>query len=431
MRSDRLPARAFALATFALAALPPAPRAQDPAPAAAPAAAARIPWEGDFDAALARAQKEGKPVFVAFLMDDEPANDQTIEKNYTDADIVKLAGKCVCLPCCIGEHKGDDGMCKKFKGITCAQHQELEKKARARWLIGTEVCAPQHVFCDPKGEVLLRKVYFTGIEAMKKAFAMVLADCHDPDAEAVLAAEKAKVDGWMKDTDSNNLEVREAAVRNLAASDDPRALPHLVKLTKPDLDDATRQAAIQALARKGNYLAITPLTELLGDKKAPIVMRVASALETIQMPDATPPVLAVLKKEKRDRVRGFLLRAAAHSTPENAEVREVTIKSLKGASAQLEPCVLIALGYLNPHDTVVAAVKPLLGDKTVDTRGLAVWVLGCQRTPECKELLKKLLEKEKTPEVQAMAASAQKRCNGEKVEGYETAYYRFFTSSDY
>src|SRR5712675_2089228 len=58
-------------------------------------AAPRIAWESDFDAALQRAQKESKPLLVAFLKDNEPANDETINQHYADPEIVKLSGKFV------------------------------------------------------------------------------------------------------------------------------------------------------------------------------------------------------------------------------------------------------------------------------------------------------------------------------------------------
>ncbi|MEO6597124.1 MAG: HEAT repeat domain-containing protein [Planctomycetota bacterium] len=391
---------------------------------------------------MKRAESEGKPLFVAFLMDNEPANDQTVKEHYTDPQIVKLLGNFVCLIACIGEHKGDEAGCAKFRGIQCAHHQAIEKKARDRWLVGDLVCTPQHVFCDAKGNVLRRKVYLISKATLAKCLLMTLDDCgidtkglqvdFGKDSEGGLVdSERASVTSWLEDLDSRNLEVRETALRGLGSAEDPRAMPAVLKMCAAKNDDATRLAAIGALGRKGNYLAVEPLTALLGDKSAPILVRVAGALETIEMPVAVPALLAAIKKEKRDRVLGPLLRAAAGSQPGNADTRDVCLKNLKSASARLTAHVLVALGHLDTHDKIVAAMVPQLASKNQNTRGLAVWVLGSQRTSASTKALQQLQEDEKTPEVQKVLGPAVRRSRGETVEGYASMYWTFFTDYAY
>ncbi len=422
--------RVSPLVAFSLFAI--AATAQTNPGAAPPPATPKIAWETDFDRAMQRAKEEHKPVFVAFLMDDEPANDETIAKHYTDKRIVELSGKFVCLACCIGQHEEKDGSCTKFPGTTCAQHQAIEKKARARWLTGEDVCTPQHVFCDTAGNVVARKVYLIPKDGLEKCMVHTLdAVTKDPDARAVVAAERARVDKWLKDIESRNVEVREAAMRELVLTEDNRAIPAILRIAKAGSDETLRVGAINSLARKGNVPAVRPLAGLLGDGKAQILIAVARALETIQLPDATADLLASLKKEKRDRVRGFLLRAAARSSPTNAAVREACLKALAGASAQLEPCVLLALGRLSPHSTIVAAVRSRLSDKNQNIRGLSIWVLGAQALPECTDPLQELLRTEKTPEVVKIATSALSKCRREKVENYDNLFTTFFSDSDY
>jgi HEAT repeat protein len=416
----------FAAALPAAAQTPPAPA---DAPAAKPAA--RILWETDFDKALERAATDKKPLFVAFLMDNEPANDQTIKEHYTDAEIIDLTNRFVCLVCCIGEHKSEDGGCAKFPGITCAQHQAIEKKARARWLVGDEVCCPQHVFCNSKGEVVMRRVYLIPKDTLAKCLAMTLkatgGNTEGLRPGALVDEEKMKVDGWIKDLDSNNLEVREAALRGLGSADDSRALPAVLRQCDASRDDATRMAAIGALARKGHFEAVKPLTALLKDKSAQILISVAQSLATIQMPEAVPDLLAAAKKEDRDRVLGVMLRAAARSQGSNAEVRELCLRTLKNAKAQLKGHVMVALGYLDTDKKIVDAMLPLMQNRNQNTRGLATWVLGGQRTPESTKALAELQRTEKTPEVTKLLASAVKHNRGEVVEGYDSLYYQFLS----
>jgi len=405
-----------------------------------PAAAASIRWEQDYDTAIARAAAEKRPMFVAFLMDDEPANDQTVKEHYQDPQIVKLLENFVCLVGCVGEHPGTEPGCKKFPGLECQHHQAIEKKARQRWLVGDLVCTPQHVFCDPQGNVVRRKVYLIGKATLAKCLLMTLDDCGvdtgrmkvdfgKAGEDALPDTERASVTAWLTDLDSRNLQVREAALRGLGQAEDIRALPAVLKCCDARNDDATRLAAIGALGRKGNYRAVEPLTALLKDKNAAILGEVAKALDTIQMPDAVPPLLKSIKTEKRDRVLGVLLRAAAHSQPGNVEVRGICLKLLKGASAQLRASVLVALGRLDPDEKILAAVSPLLDSRNQNTRGLAVWVLGNQCCAAANEALTKLQNEEKTPEVQKLLGSAIRRARGEVVEGYDSQYSTFF--SDY
>jgi hypothetical protein len=419
------------LAATALAMPRAAPAQTPPSPAPAAAApAAGIRWERDFDQALARAQAEKKPLFVAFLMDDEPANDQTIKEHYTDAQIVELTGRFVCLVCCIGEHPGDDG-CKKFPGVTCAQHQAIEKKARTRWLVGDTVCAPQHVFCDSKGDVVLRRIYLISKETLAKSLVLALTRTGSdvsglsPQTLALADADRVQVDKWLKDLDGPNLELKETALRGLAYADDVRALPAVLQRCGRDQDDTVRVAAIDALARKGNYQAVGTLVKMLDEPKAPILVRIASTLDTIEMPEAGPALLAASKKERRDRVLGVLLRATANVQRASPDVRELCLKTLKNASTQLKAHTIVALGRLEPNPKITQVLTPFLDSRNQNLRGLAAWALGNQRTPEARKALDALHQDEKTPEVRQLLDAATKRCRGEVVEGYESRYSTF------
>jgi HEAT repeat protein len=401
-----------------------------PSPAPAAPARATIRWERDFDAALARAQAEKKPLFVAFLMDDEPANDETIQQHYTDPQIVELTARFVCLVCNIGEHRCDEG-CKKFPGITCAQHQAIEKKARQRWLVGDLVCTPQHVFCDCKGEVVLRRVYLIPKEALAKSLVVALTrtgsdvDGLSREVLALADADRAQVDTWLKDLDGPNLELKEAALRGLAYADDLRALPAVLQRCGRDSDEAVRLAAIGALARKGNYQAVGTLVKLLDEPKAPVLIRIASTLDTIEMPEAGAALLATAKKEKRDRVLGVMLRALANVQRSNADVRELCLKTMKTASTQLKAHTIVALGRLDPDPKIAQALLAQLDSRNQNMRGLSVWALGNQRTPQAQKALEGLQKQEKTPEVRQLLDAALKRCRGEVVEGYESKYSTF------
>lgn len=435
----------FLAATIGVAAqsgTPSAPPAK-PAPADATATAAPgIAWEHDFDAAMQKAVTEKKPVFVAFLMDDEPANDETIKDHYKDPQIQKLLAKFVCLCGCIGDHPSTEAGCAKFPGLSCQHHQAIEKKARARWLDSDLVTTPQHVFCDPEGKPLRRKVYLISKATLAKCLLLTLQDCMidtsglkvdfgKDGGEDMLEKERANVAKWLADLEGRNLELKEDALRGLANAEDPRAMPAVLQRLGPKFEDMTRLAAIGAVGRKGNYQAVAPLLQLLGESKAPILAKVACALESIQLPEAAPALLAAAKKEKRDRVLGPLLRAAARSQPGNPEIRELCLKHVKSASAQLTGSVLVALGRLDAHEKIGAALVAQLASKNVNTRGLAIWGLGRQRSPAANKALVQAQQGEKAPELLKILDQAVRHGRGDVVENYDTAYSTFFWGSDY
>jgi HEAT repeat protein len=388
-----------------------------------------VAWEADFDQALARAKNEGKPLLFAFLMDDEPANDETARTIYTDPAFVELSRRWICVPCSAGSKRGADGNSASFAGVTVASQQANEKKARARYMKSDLVCTPQHVFCDHKGVEITRKVYLHSGSELCKAMRLVLAGSTkelDAETQRVAQEESTRIDKLLKDAESGNLEVRDAALGELGSSEDPRALPAVMQRTKAGNDEAARLAAIKALARKGNHKAVAVLVPLLADQKAPVVIQSAQALGAIQLPDAVPALLDLLKKQKPDRVRNTVLRAAARCNPESKKTLEAALAALKNSSTQMHAASIVALGHLRPDAKSVAALRPFLGDKNLSLRGLAVWALGNHGDAATAGQLEAMLRDEKSPEVRAVAERAIQRCRGTKSEDYEGLYAQFF-----
>ncbi|HLQ38018.1 MAG TPA: HEAT repeat domain-containing protein, partial [Planctomycetota bacterium] len=286
-----------------------------------------IAWETSFDGALAKAKKENKPILIAFIMDGEPANDEVVQQHYTDAEVVKLSSQMVCLLGNIGSHGTD--ACAKFGGVTCEQHQDVEKKARAAYLKTDVVRAPQHVFCDKNGVELFRKVYLIAKQELRKAMAVAIAGASPAMAVDEATAERTRVDKLLKDADSHNAEVRDAAFSALATADDARALPALLDKARSGNDETSRCTAIKALGQKGNHAAIKPLLGFVGDKSTRVALFAVIALDQIRLPDPVPELLAQLKKEKDTRLRGRELCAVARCLPESVEVQKVCLAALQ------------------------------------------------------------------------------------------------------
>ena len=391
-----------------------------------------IAWEGDYDAALEKAKKEGKPLFVSFTMDNEVANDETWQRIYPDPTIVSLSRKMVCLVGNINDHSPPGTPCTKFPAVTCEQHKEVEKKIRKAYITTDLVIAPQHVFCNPSGVEMFRKVWQISKDELRKAMAIAISgqSTTPPGADSsetheIATAERARVDELLKAADSNNAEVRDPAFRELASADDLRAIPALLAKAKAGNDNSVRFSAIYALGVKGNYAAVKPLLGFLNERDTKISIYALNSLMQIELPDPVPDLLKLLARERNDRVRGYALRAVAKCHPGNPDVLKACLQALKGSSAQLEGPVLLALLSLKPDPKITAAVKPLLSAKVSNTRALAALVLGKQRDPSLLAILEKMVTDDKAEEVREIAPRAAAYCRGEEVPSYDMLGGRF------
>jgi len=386
-----------------------------------------IAWQATFEGALEKAKTEGRPLFVAFIMDDEPGNDAVLAEHFKDPEIVKLSTRMVCVVGNTGTHGA--GVCSKFGCLTCEQHQTAEKRARGRYLKTDVVRAPQFVFCDSNGSELFRKVYLIPKKELKKAMAIALSGAV-PEPGGELAAERARVDQWIKDADSKNAETRDAAFAMLATATDPRAIPALMEKAKPSNNDTVRCAAIKALGVKGNHAAVAPLTAFLTDKNTRVCLCTLIALGEIQLPDPAPAILKAIEKEKNTRIKARGLRSVAKIHPESAEVQKHCLAALKGGSAQLQECALMAIYHLPPDPRTVAALRPLLTANKESMRALAAWILGKQDDATLVPILEKMATADKSPDVRSLARKAVTLCQGQVVANYENLSGPFFFDDD-
>lgn len=117
-----------------------------------------ILWDASFDAALAKAKAENKPIFIAVNMDGEPVCEELVKRHYCDERIVKLSGSMVNLFASKFSHKGGDKACARAGNIPCRSHQQVERDVRRdvfKIAPGEPVNAPNHIWLGPDGTVLL------------------------------------------------------------------------------------------------------------------------------------------------------------------------------------------------------------------------------------------------------------------------------------
>ena len=87
-----------------------------------------IPWEADWAAARDRARTENRVVFLAVNMDGERANDRLAKEVYREKAVVALAERTVPLVASAFAH--GRGVCPRFGGLRCAEHQQVDIRAR-------------------------------------------------------------------------------------------------------------------------------------------------------------------------------------------------------------------------------------------------------------------------------------------------------------
>ncbi|MEE8467537.1 MAG: hypothetical protein V3T22_03735, partial [Planctomycetota bacterium] len=117
-----------------------------------------IDWSPTFEAALERAANEARVIFVAVHLPGERANERMAKNVYTDKRITKLAERTVNLIAVSMEQYGKRGARIDFGDLDEDQLRRLEIEIRGKILKPDAegfVVAPQHVFLDPQGTVLL------------------------------------------------------------------------------------------------------------------------------------------------------------------------------------------------------------------------------------------------------------------------------------
>jgi len=120
-----------------------------------------VHWEKGLEAGLARAAREGRPIFIAVnALETERANQMLAGQQYRSKTWGQATRGYVCLVCNPNDHReGGKGPCARYPGGDCETH-----KATLTWFLqrfGQDLISPQHVILGPDGEVAYRKEYFT------------------------------------------------------------------------------------------------------------------------------------------------------------------------------------------------------------------------------------------------------------------------------
>ena len=344
-------------------------------------AAFQIPWEADLDAALERAAAESKVVFVAINMDGETANDRMAKKTYHDRLLEPYLGACVAVAASKYDH-GGASECPRFGVIPCAAHQKADIQVRTR-LLGagpdTSVVAPQHLWLDPEGKVLLSVPYVVSTDELiwctVTAWQKYDAERAPRMPAGVRPPRRLVMDG-VAPTGGGEIqplsrEELAALIRQAVAGG--RGNPRgnlLVRMVATDDEDAIEfvttqlrsgggrrggggtELKIQVLEAVGRYSPgswwVLP-AEYASDAEPTVRSAAAAALEQLGEPRSLAVIKKQLGKEREAGLRRDWIRALAAAGAGNSGAQAVVLRT---ASRDKDPLVranaVLALGFMEP-----------------------------------------------------------------------------------
>ncbi|MBI4879223.1 MAG: HEAT repeat domain-containing protein [Planctomycetes bacterium] len=373
-----------------------------------------VSWERDYKAAFEKAVERNVPVFLAFNMDGEGANDSTARSIYQDPEFVERSRDFVCLIASSAKHEARaetvDGaerqVCARFGSVTCEEHLKVEIRASEEFIGRDTVIAPQHLLITPSRRLLARKAYQASKDDLFKMMTL---------AEKELArlagnedqVEAARLRELKELALERNSERRGAAIVELGRMSNLEAHEMLFSLTDAENMDATRMEAIDALAVKGNYDALPVLSALLKDKSSMIVKHAIVALEKLELPIAVPDLMKLWKKNSKSTIAKEIPRAIARCAPDDPEVRESIYKAAKASQdSAVEESAIVAMAALKLDEEGIEILADKLKARSGNTRGLATWALGSSKLKEAAPILEKAKESETNANVRECMEAA-------------------------
>ncbi|MBL8732006.1 MAG: hypothetical protein JNN13_06525 [Planctomycetes bacterium] len=133
---------------------------QQPPPAATPAPPPQIEWQRTLADALAVQKESGQPLLVVANMDGETFNDAFARRVYHDPAFIEATRGYVCVLASMDDHgdrdydeHGERVDCKRFPGLLCSEHKNIEPLLFARFFRGTRN-APRHIGVAADGKFL-------------------------------------------------------------------------------------------------------------------------------------------------------------------------------------------------------------------------------------------------------------------------------------
>jgi hypothetical protein len=353
-------------------------------PAAAQDAAEPSPfidWQGDWDAALAQAQEQNKPIMVAFILRGESANEEVCRRHFKSPRIVEESRRFVCMLAAGGDARPDDQ--------AAPSNPALEMRARTELMSSPTVSCPQFIFLMPDGKTtLVRHVWMLPEQELLKKMRLAYGFFDPERAGPEVRNHRDQVERLLEEAAGNNQDERRVALKTLARTDDPRVIEFLIKQTGPSSESTRRLEAIYFMRDKNNAKAIDCLHGLLNHRDTNTRFYAAIALEGIGMVESTPHLVHALKREGKERVRTHLVRAVASCAGDKGELKEAVLKLLKSTGKLDKIAALYVATACEPDDELKKAIVRAAGHSSANVRSAAYYAIGTLKIEEARKRLK-------------------------------------------
>jgi len=402
-----VPSRAAAQGTDPQAPPPPKPIA------AASLADTQIEWVASFPEALRLARETKKPIFVAFNMDAEVANDAMVKDVYRDRKFVERSRSFVCVIASIFKHDEPAGAagnpeCSRFGRISCAQHKDCEIRAREALLGGTDVIAPQHLICTAEGTVIARRAWQMSLKEMgdwiDHALKVSGGTTELPPAD--VKAEKARIAQLFEQAEKARPWKKYEAIEQIFALEDDLAHESLDAYAIKGKDDEARVAIVERYGIAGDYTHLEILRKAARDGHAYVALAAVDALGKTRLPEVKEDLKKLLGNFNAGNDYGRVLRAYANCGRDDKAVRELVLKKAKGSDQNVRVHAIVALGRMEPSPEISDFLKKALSDGITNARGCAAWAVGMGRYKECRKELEHLAATESVQDLKELASLA-------------------------
>lgn len=406
---------------------------------------AGIVWEKSAEATFTRAAELKRVVFVAVNMDGEAANERMLGKVYTDKAIAQLSTHTLNLVASASEHVAGDKACPRFAGLTCMDHRRTDTVLRRDVLKADSdgfVVAPQHVFLDAAGKVLLSVPYEVTSAELAWCFVAAL---HQADPASTVAAPagarapKRLIQGAVFDPAAAPggsvrplshkeiveliAELRKSGrgqwelekLRGLLASDDADAREFIALELKSGggraggggggrggggggAGAAAAAASSGGEARHARILhaigILSPASwwelpaDALGSSDEKVRAEAAVALEQLCAPEAVKSLTGALQDEKTPSVAKEILRALGTCGANDKNVRTLLLKRMKSEKDELLRLnAIVAAGSLASGDDVAAEFEKLANTGSAAEQQAALCAIALSRDVRYEQLL--------------------------------------------
>jgi hypothetical protein len=401
-----------------------------------------ITWEKEYAHARARAQEEGRILFVSVLSDDEARSDQYWDDVYSDRRVRAFSEETVNLVACLDAQEKKRCSCAREAGLSRDEARYLEAAIRDELLAKNSagvVASPQHLWFSPAGELLQCVAFEMTADEMVWCFVNARRRAglkHDPMPEGLRAPLRfltgvpyAPADGDTYGRAFTSAEVKQELKSTksgwgtgaaqagrfvrFAFTDDKAAQEYVYKELQSgwvtwggaDVIGGALHAMGLVAPAKG-----WEIFEYYADhKEARVRNECAVGLEQLGTSDGLKLIKKMLRTEKDEGVKKNWLRALASCGRSTSAVRK---QMLGLADRELDPVlkanILFALGWLDHHEDVREMLLATLKDVDADARlrTAAVCAIALSRDESQLETVRKFTGGEGIPTSLSDAATA-------------------------